>query len=589
MKRIKVLDPETVQLIAAGEVTENPACVVKELLENSLDAGATRVTVEIKNGGIKMIKVSDNGHGIYRDDVKDAFSRHATSKIKCKEEIENISSLGFRGEALASIAAVSKTEVVTKSSNETIGTKIAVKGGKFGEVSDAGRFIGTDVCVENLFFNTPARMKFLKKEVTEGNKVASVVDKLALSHPEVSFKFIRDGKLCLFSPGDGKVSSAVYSVYGKEFLEGCISLKGSFDKMKVNGLVSKPENCRPSKSLQIFFVNGRLIKSKLLSTALEEAFKNSVMVGKSPYCVIYLSIPANLVDANVHPAKTEVRFADEKAVSQLVFNAVKNSLINKNKKDFEKYIPSLKKPENSDFSFKDSSDAVESFEAPGVLNLFNLQSLFKSSQSKNEKISLTGKTNIFMNKSLRENFKVVGEVFGCYLILECKNELIFVDKHAAHERIIFEKMKKQSSEYSSQMLLNPVTVMLEKQEYCAVIENLNLFSKSGYEIEDFGPGTVVVRSAPMYEDINDLSNSVIEIANCILDNKKSSETKKLEWIYQNIACRSAIKAKSKTSVEELVKLVNDISENPELRHCPHGRPIYIKFDKSFIAKRFGRI
>ena len=588
MKRINILDPETIQLIAAGEVTENPACVVKELLENSLDAGATRVTAEIKNGGIKIIKVSDNGHGIYRDDVKDAFSRHATSKIKNKEEIENINSLGFRGEALASIAAVSKTEIVTKSNSEIIGTKITVTGGEFGEISDAGRFIGTDVCVKNLFFNTPARMKFLKKETTEGNKVASVIDKLALSHPEVSFKFIRDGKLCLFSPGDGKISSAVYSVYGKEFLEGTIPLSGSLDGMKIAGLVSKPENCRPSKSLQIFFVNGRLIKSKLISTALEEAFKNSVMVGKSPYCVIYLSIPANLVDVNVHPAKTEVRFADEKAVSELVFSAVKNCLINKNKKDFEKCIPLAKKSENS-LSFKDGATAVQSFENPGVINFFNLQNLLKPSGNKSEKVSLTGKSSLFMNKSLRENFKVVGEVFGCYLILECKNELIFVDKHAAHERIIFEKMKKSSSEYSSQMLLNPVTVTLEKQEYCAVIENLNLFSKSGYEIEDFGPGTVVVRSAPMYEDINDLANSVIEIANCILDNKKSSETKKLEWIYQNIACRSAIKAKSKTSVEELVQLVNDISENPQLRHCPHGRPIYIKFDKSFIAKRFGRI
>lgn len=588
MKRINILDPETIQLIAAGEVTENPACVVKELLENSLDAGATRVTAEIKNGGIKIIKVSDNGHGIYRDDVKDAFSRHATSKIKNKEEIENINSLGFRGEALASIAAVSKTEIVTKSNSEIIGTKITVTGGEFGEISDAGRFIGTDVCVKNLFFNTPARMKFLKKETTEGNKVASVIDKLALSHPEVSFKFIRDGKLCLFSPGDGKISSAVYSVYGKEFLEGTIPLSGSLDGMKIAGLVSKPENCRPSKSLQIFFVNGRLIKSKLISTALEEAFKNSVMVGKSPYCVIYLSIPANLVDVNVHPAKTEVRFADEKAVSELVFSAVKNCLINKNKKDFEKCIPSAKKSENG-LSFKDGAAAVQSFENPGVINFFNLQNLLKPSGNKSENVSLTGKSSLFMNKSLRENFKVVGEVFGCYLILECKNELIFVDKHAAHERIIFEKMKKSSSEYSSQMLLNPVTVTLEKQEYCAVIENLNLFSKSGYEIEDFGPGTVVVRSAPMYEDINDLANSVIEIANCILDNKKSSETKKLEWIYQNIACRSAIKAKSKTSVEELVQLVNDISENPQLRHCPHGRPIYIKFDKSFIAKRFGRI
>lgn len=588
MKRINILDPETIQLIAAGEVTENPACVVKELLENSLDAGATRVTAEIKNGGIKIIKVSDNGHGIYRDDVKDAFSRHATSKIKNKEEIENINSLGFRGEALASIAAVSKTEIVTKSNSEIIGTKITVTGGEFGEISDAGRFIGTDVCVKNLFFNTPARMKFLKKETTEGNKVASVIDKLALSHPEVSFKFIRDGKLCLFSPGDGKISSAVYSVYGKEFLEGTIPLSGSLDGMKIAGLVSKPENCRPSKSLQIFFVNGRLIKSKLISTALEEAFKNSVMVGKSPYCVIYLSIPANLVDVNVHPAKTEVRFADEKAVSELVFSAVKNCLINKNKKDFEKCIPSAKKSENS-LSFKDGAAAVQSFENPDVINFFNLQNLLKPSGNKSEKVSLTGKSSLFMNKSLRENFKVVGEVFGCYLILECKNELIFVDKHAAHERIIFEKMKKSSSEYSSQMLLNPVTVTLEKQEYCAVIENLNLFSKSGYEIEDFGPGTVVVRSAPMYEDINDLANSVIEIANCILDNKKSSETKKLEWIYQNIACRSAIKAKSKTSVEELVQLVNDISENPQLRHCPHGRPIYIKFDKNFIAKRFGRI
>lgn len=677
MKRINVLDPFVAQLIAAGEVTENPASVVKELVENSIDAGATRITVEIKNGGVKYIKVSDNGHGMYRDDVKVAFKRHATSKIHNKDEIEKIASLGFRGEALASICSVSKLELITRSKEESVGSSLTVIGGKYGDIVETGCPVGTTICVKDLFFNTPARMKFLKKDVAEGNKVASVIDKLALSHPEISFKFIRDNKQVLCTPGDKNISSVVYSVYGKDFFDGMLPLEYKFKNISVSGFVSAPEKCKASKSMQIFFINGRFIKNKIISSAIEEAFKNSIMVGKSPYCVIYLDIPYELVDINVHPTKMEVKFANEKDVFEVVYYAVKTALMNNNKnvigkelnldsekliqsdikkdKDYElevktevseknihhtPYTPSTVEINFSSLKFKDSTARTDNFKnfnsktydfpvfnsistTPKSINTIKKVidfpiiedntitedkiNRYKEAESKNEVVANFESLSIntgeisksveyveenessnILCEAQKPSFKIAGEIFDCYIIVEIDNKLILVDKHAAHERLIFEKIRNQSDVQNSQTLIKPLTLTLEKIEYSAVVDNLNIFSKAGYDISDFGSGMIVVRAIPMYETLNDLENSIIEMANCILENKKSTETKKLEWIYHNIACRSAVKAGMKSSKEEIVKLLDEMLKNPDLKYCPHGRPIYVEITKKFIEKQFGR-
>jgi len=629
MKRINILDLKTSQLIAAGEVTENPVSVVKELLENSIDAGSTRIVVEIKSGGVKLIRVSDNGHGIYREDVKDAFSRYATSKLKNSEDINKVSSLGFRGEALASISSVSRVELITKSDGESLGTRFFVEGGIVGEITDVGCSVGSSIVVRDLFYNTPARMKFLKKDVVEGNKVASVVDKIALSHPEILFKFIRDGKETLCTVGDGKISSAIYSVYGKSFFEGMIPLKYSSGSIVLEGYVSTPERCRPSKNMQIFFVNGRFVKEKLVSVALEDAFKNSLMSGKNPYCVIYLNIPCELVDINVHPSKREIRFANEKEVFEIIYNAVKKSLSDFNlktsiipskvftEKKFSNpseniQIPSLDckvnpifKDDESIFQnctfndFTASKDTIPINLNSALLEIYkpsepNARLSSKPLEERNAIPDLPEKPNCEEKFSAKEgpsfygSIKVIGEVFGCYLVVQCGENLIMIDKHAAHERIIFEKMKKESQKLASQVLLRPIPITLEKEEYTAVIDNLELFSKAGYEIEEFGPGNVIVRSAPMYEDFDKLEAAIIETANYILNNRVYSETKKLEWIYHSISCRSAIKAGNKTSTREVYALIKDVLRSPNLKYCPHGRPIYIEFSKKLIEKRFGR-
>ncbi len=629
MKRINVLDFKTSQLIAAGEVTENPASVVKELLENSIDAGSTRIVVEIKSGGTKLIKVCDNGHGIYREDVKDAFSRHATSKLKNSEDINKISSLGFRGEALASISSVSRVELITKSHGETLGTSFFVEGGIFGEITDIGCSVGSTIIVRDLFYNTPARMKFLKKDVVEGNKVASIVDRIALSHPEILFKFIRDGKETLCTVGDGKISSDIYSVYGKSFFEGMIPLKYSSGSIVLEGYVSTPEKCRPSKNMQIFFVNGRFVKEQLVSAALEEAFKNSLMSGKNPYCVIYLNIPCELVDVNVHPSKREIRFANEKEIFEIIYSAVKKALSDFNLKtsiippedftkqklsnpleDFQSWPQDFKiKPifkEDEDIfqncTFNDFTASKGSFPInlnSTLLEMYKPLGLdtnltLKPQEGRNfisnspAQLSCEEKRSIKDEPRFSGSIKVIGEVFGCYFVVQCGETLIMIDKHAAHERIIFEKMKKEAQKLASQVLLRPIPITLEKEEYSAVIDNLELFSKAGYEIEEFGPGNVIVRSAPMYEDFDKLEAAVIETANYILDNKMHSETKKLEWIYHSISCRSAIKAGNKTSPKEIYALIKDVLRSPNLKYCPHGRPIYIEFSKKLIEKRFGR-
>lgn len=655
MHKINVLSKETAQLIAAGEVVERPGSVFKELLENAIDSGATQIVAEIKNGGVKLIKISDNGCGIYKDDVKNAFLRHATSKLKTADDLDNINSLGFRGEALASICAVSKLEIITKSREEDTGSRFFVNSGVPGEFSDAGCADGTTIIVRDLFYNVPARMKFLKKDAIEAGICASIIDKLILSHPEISFKFIKDGKEILKSSGNGKISSAIYSVYGKEFHSKMIPLNYDYEGVKVSGFVCKPEFSKTNRGMQNFFVNNRYVKVKIASVALEEAFKNLLMVGKFPCCVIYIDVSPKLVDVNVHPAKTEVKFVNEKSVFDAIYFAVKSAIMKDNEEQFllssvssEPFSKRLSDSSNS-FSFEKNnnseptvnkipeplpksssknfisklfekdSDSVQTsneqsikdenppiiekknFEIKPEIKPINPKIEEKINDNSHEKIQLENKPlkedikyeQVKMETpcdyNLKSSQKIIGEIFDCYIIVESENQMILIDKHAAHERLIFEKLKKNVHIDGSQALIKPAVVDLEKEKYSVIINNLNLLSEAGIEAENFGEGTIIIRSIPMYMSVSEIEDLVTEIADYIFENKKDLNPKKLDWIYHNIACRAAVKAGKSCSVDEIKNLVNELSKNAQVNHCPHGRPIYVTLDKKFIEKQFGRI
>lgn len=655
MHKINVLSKETAQLIAAGEVVERPGSVFKELLENAIDSGATQIVAEIKNGGVKLIKISDNGCGIYKDDVKNAFLRHATSKLKTADDLDNINSLGFRGEALASICAVSKLEIITKSREEDTGSRFFVNAGVPGEFSDAGCADGTTIIVRDLFYNVPARMKFLKKDAIEAGICASIIDKLILSHPEISFKFIKDGKEIVKSSGNGKISSAIYSVYGKEFHSKMIPLNYDYEGVKVSGFVCKPEFSKTNRGMQNFFVNNRYVKVKIASVALEEAFKNLLMVGKFPCCVVYIDVSPKLVDVNVHPAKTEVKFVNEKSVFDAIYFAVKSAIMKDNEEQFllssvssEPFSKRLSDSSNS-FSFEKNnnseptvnkipeplpksssknfisklfekdSDSVQTineqpikdenppiiekknFEIKPEIKPINPKIEEKINDNSHEKIQLENKPlkedikyeQVKMETpcdyNLKSSQKIIGEIFDCYIIVESENQMILIDKHAAHERLIFEKLKKNVHIDGSQALIKPAVVDLEKEKYSVIINNLNLLSEAGIEAENFGEGTIIIRSIPMYMSVSEIEDLVTEIADYIFENKKDLNPKKLDWIYHNIACRAAVKAGKSCSVDEIKNLVNELSKNAQVNHCPHGRPIYVTLDKKFIEKQFGRI
>ncbi len=664
MKRVRVLDKCVAELIAAGEIVERPASVVKELLENSIDAGADKITIEIKHGGVCLIKISDNGSGIYREDIRNAFLRNATSKISSQEDLDSIKTLGFRGEALASICAVSRVELVTLCSDEKIGTRYVIEGGEEVLFEDAGRAQGTTFTVRDLFFNTPARMKFLKKDVAEGNAVSAVVDKIAMSHPEVAIRFIRDGKVVVSTPGDRKLSSCIYLIYGKEIFDKMIPVDYSLEGIKVSGFVGRPESARASRTLQNFFINHRYAKIKIASTALEEAFKGSVMVGKHPVCVLYIDISYAAVDVNVHPAKTEVRFINERPIFRAVYYAVKSALLSdetKKRMEFKeesasrdvadecncsKIDPSKIKIENSFISLNcevNKKPKTENFQVDNCKSLstdLRLSDYAYKSKEQEEKftheykeskvsgVDLIKETFLPQSKNAgvqentedlkkagekvvvneiyeipkdkqdlaKDNVKsisskervILGEVFNCYIIVQEEDKLVFIDKHAAHERIIYNKLKKDNKITDSQLLLKPIVVYLDKSEYSAIIENLDLLSDSGYGVENFGEGSVIVRSIPSYLGISDAEDSIVEIAGYILDNRASLDTKYMDWLYHNIACRSAIKGGMVSSNEEILSLTDSLDKNPDIMYCPHGRPIYIELSKKDIEKQFGR-
>lgn len=628
MAKIHVLDKHVAELIAAGEVVERPSSVIKELLENSIDAKANAITVEIRRGGVSYIRITDNGIGINSEDVPVAFLRHATSKVNNASDLDAISSLGFRGEALASVSAVSHVELTTRTAEEEIGTKILIHGGETEYIEEAGCPQGTTIIVRDIFYNVPARMKFLKKDVGEGNAVAAIVDKIALSHPEISFRFIRDNKEVLYTSGDKKMSSAIYAVYGKDFLNGLMPVKYEYQGIKLWGYVSKPANARPNRTMQNFFINGRFIKSRTAMAALDEAFKGSVMVGKFPSAVINLEMDSSLLDVNVHPAKLEVRFVNEKPIFDAIYHAVKTALMQGDKfkemqlkpavKTINPYAPVPVKQEQMEIPVKKETinfpELEKTYQAPRQQPSLTLNDSEKNPVEKpyvftkleqvleqavvpvqklveikeEAKIEIKEEAKVEITKIIDVPLKLIGEAFSAYIVLEYGEGLMLIDKHAAHERLLYEKLKKDSKAYA-QMLLSPVSVTLDKMSYDAVLNNLESFEKAGFLIDDFGSGTVIVREAPMNFSGQDISSSVIEIAGYLLKNKTNIETEYLDWVYHNVACRSAIKAGKNSPRQELIDLAKKLEENPELRYCPHGRPVYIIIKKTEIEKQFGRI
>ena len=613
MAKINKLPKHMADLIAAGEVVERPASVVKELMENAVDAGATSITVEIQHGGISYIRVTDDGCGIDREDVKTAFVSHATSKIKTAEDLNTILTLGFRGEALPSIAAVSKVNMITKTATEEMGTSLTIEGGIITDYSDAGCAVGTTMIVRELFYNTPARMKFLKKDVSEGNYVASAVEKLALSHPEISIRFIRDGKQVFTTNGDGNLQNVCFSAFGKDFSNGLLNVDGNVGNVAVSGLVTPPFNCRGSRGMQYFFVNGRSVKNTTILAAFESAYKNSVMVGKFPGGVLFITLPPELVDVNVHPSKIEVRFSDEKSIFDAVYHVVKMAL-NESTALKQAKLPEKKNIFNDVFAkpqqeFKQTTVQENIAFTEKVLKPLSAPTLFVS-DVKNEYSAdvdddpfniefpiskpvekVVESTPIHQAEEVKpENeIRLIGEAYKTYIFVELNGKLCVIDKHAAHERILFNKLKAEGKNSGSQMLLMPVTVTLGKEEYVAVTENIDTISEAGFDIEDFGNGTVIVRSCPIDLDNQEIAPLVDEIAQYLIKNRRDITNEHLDWIYHNVACRSAIKAGDESSDIELLALVKQVVNDDEVRFCPHGRPVMIEISKYELEKQFGRV
>ena len=679
------MDRHVAELIAAGEVVERPSSAIKELVENSIDAGADTVAVEIKNGGTTYLRVTDNGCGMAREDVPVAFLRHATSKIREQDDLDSIATLGFRGEALASICAVSRVELITRRPEDEIGTRYVIEGGDGGECEDVGCPVGTTLIARDLFYNTPARMKFLKKDTIESNSVAGVLDRMALSHPEVSLRLIRDGKETLHTPGGGSLKSAVYAVYGKDFTAGLIPVEYELGGVRITGFISKPAASRPNRSMQHFFLNGRYIHSRTAQIALETAFKGSIMVGKFPSCVLHIHMAFEAVDVNIHPAKLEVRFLNEKPIFDAVYHGVRTAL---NKGDSPSVLkfrqepiaesetiapsgnpepvrtaipaesaPAVKSPEPpaeipeketaEENSQKPQTAAVRpvtmpdgwrpASEPPRVrqanidieVDDDEVDSRFRADapiprkhREREEPVILhdSGAAAVRSEPSypqpvLREIIReqepaaenpppeaavlhtaaekaperLIGEAFGTYILVERGEELILIDKHAAHERMLYEKLRTGGGENSSQMLLAPVPVTLDKDSYAAAIEAADLFAKAGFEIDDFGSGTVLVRSAPLWIDGGNVASAVMEMAGYLESSRADLTTDRLDWLYHNVACRAAVKAGDESSPQELMDLVRRLEEDPNIRYCPHGRPVSIIMKRKDLEKQFGRI
>ena len=716
MAEIHVLDKHTAELIAAGEVVERPASVVKELLENSIDAGASQITVSIESGGVRLIEISDNGTGIEAKYIPTAFIRHATSKIRTEDDLTSIHTLGFRGEALASIASVARVEVLTRTEADECASLYRIEGGEEQPIEPGARGVGTTIRVCDLFFNTPARMKFLKKDSSEGTFVADIVGHLALSHPEVSFKFIREGKLQYVTPGDGQLRSAAYAVLGREFSRDLVEVDNREGVYRVWGLITQPRSCRASRSMQYFYINGRYVRNRTMMAGMEMAFKGTMMQGKFPGGILLLEMPADLVDVNVHPAKTEVRFARENDIFDLVYHAVKLALSQpgtgerqfvfdseKENDVSNEYENSGNKEENAvkNNNFTGLSAVISGQAEPGSLPHPEEKPLRPAAPaasvtpcptqpsaperdilplpvkapekaapaSEHTWTTVAASEPLPMNAALHspeppqgesvlepppfraassesqldieadidlpdvtrdhmaawepapdeperpplpeasdepqqsavpeqlgfdvqdgpEPLRYVGEIFRTYILAERGDEICINDKHAAHERQLFEKLAAHYGDVPSQLLLEPLVVELSAEEKTALLTNLDLLESAGLEVSDFGGSSVCLRSVPADVEQGSAEDLLVELAAKLAHGSRDALNERTEWVLHSISCRAAIKAGDHTSPQELMALAEKILSGEVPPFCPHGRPCVLKLTRKELEKQFGRI
>lgn len=646
MPKINLLDKSVYELIAAGEVIERPSSVIKELCENSIDAGARNITVEIKRGGISYIRVTDDGCGIAYEDMPSAFLRHATSKVYTADDLESINTLGFRGEALASVCAVGRVECVSKQQEERLGAVYRIEGGECAEYDRAGGADGTTIIIRDLFFNTPARLKFLKKDVTEGNYCAGVVEKLALSHPDISFRFIRDGRQTMLTPGDGEYYSAVYAVFGKQFAAGLMPVENIYRDTSVAGYVSSPLFTRANRTMQHFFVNGRSVKSPLCCAALEEAFRNTIMVGKFPACVLCINTDPAKVDANIHPTKTEVRFTEEKTVFDAVYFAVKNALMGfdesreiqlpaapaarpeeksavpqQAEQEQPRTIP-MPKPKSELVSYPRTAVQPTVFTlnqpapyemkaepVPAVQQVMPEAEILPQRPKPAEKetpISELPGFAFLSDKSFEkreqpaksekpaepqyipERVRVVGELFRTYIVCEGEDSMLLIDKHAAHERINFEKLKKGFSS-SAQFLIEPAEVYLAPAEYSGLSEFSQQLADVGI-ILDFGNGgKVKVLALPQLLDRENPCDIVEGIAKIAAKSNSNIKGELFDDMLHTAACKMSIRANDINDISELQVIADEVVGNKDIRFCPHGRPVCTQISRRQLEKYFSRI
>ena len=634
MPKIIQLSTHVANLIAAGEVVERPASVVKELLENAVDAGASQVTVEIRDGGMTFLRVTDNGCGMAPEDAKTAFLRHATSKLRTAEDLAAISTMGFRGEALAAIASVSRIDLMTKTAGALFGTSLHLEAGNVTEETEVGCPEGTTIIVRDLFYNTPARMKFMKSDTVEGGRVAAAVQLQALAHPEVAFRFIRDGKEALSTPGTGDLEAAVYCVYGRECAK-MVKVESRWENYSLTGYVSKPTDSRPSRSLQTFFVNDRPVKSRLLIAALEEAYRNQIMVGKFPACVLRLRVPANAVDVNVHPAKTEVKFLNEKAVFDCVHYGVLGAL---NKQSDRPQVQFKQSPAPALQQSPTPAPQVHAASQPKQSTFFRTMTteeyktfsnaLKDAPQPKKETAAATVvKLEQTVLPPLRESvmlpkvdapihtaaplpqpepipapepeqavlpmpqeipWRMVGELYNSYIIVEQGEEAFLIDKHAAHERILFEKLKANQEKISGQVLLTPVSVHLNPAATAELLSNQSLLDELGFEISEFGDNTILIRQIPMDLSPDTATEALESLAVDLLNGRRERKDSIRDELLHTVACKAAIKAGWNNDEKELLALVKQVMADEDLKYCPHGRPICVTLSKKQLEKQFKR-
>ena len=650
MPHIVQLDRHVADLIAAGEVVERPASAVKELVENAVDAGATQITVEVQNGGMTFLRVTDNGCGIAPEDAPTAFLRHATSKIRTKEDLAAIGTLGFRGEALAAISSVSRIDLLTKTA-EAEGVSLHLEGGVVTSQQPAGCPQGTTILVRDLFFNTPARMKFMKSDSAESSAIAAVVQQQALAHPEISFRLIRDGETQLQTSGDGERLAAIYTVFGRELAKNMLAVNGTWEKFHVTGYITKPTATRGNRALQYFFLNGRFIRSRLLSAALEEAYRNQMMTGRFPACVLELQMPLEAVDVNVHPAKTEVKFLNERAVFDAVHYAALSTLSNASGR-VAMQMPKSPAPDAQPAAPQQTARPAERPAARPAVNPNFYQTMQAGEYRRQagaqprtvlasqvqyptrtpkpvepamppvekapspiappqpepvvapvkpaakaepepaaipkEPIPTPAEPEQLALDLPEQTFRLIGEAFDSYLIAEQGESVLFIDKHAAHERILFEKLKAEEHPIVSQELMAPVSAELTREEAATVLENTEILGKCGFEVADFGDGDVLIRQIPCDVDEKDAVSLLQELAADLLAGKTLAPETLRDNLLHTIACKAAIKAGWHTEGAEAAHLVAEILSRTDIKYCPHGRPVCIELTKSQLERQFKR-